>query len=346
MRQEFVQRRVEQADRHRQAGHDFEQLRKILPLHRQQFCKRGAPARLGVREDHLAHRDDALALEEHVLGAAEADSFRAETAGGARVDGVSALARTFMRRTPSAHCIRMANSPVSSGFTIGTAPAITWPLPRRWSECRPSSTSRRRRSWSARVVDAKRASAGNAGFAHAAGDDGGVRGHAAAGRDDAFCGVHAVDILGRRFHAHRIARRPEARSCCASSAENTISPLAAPGDAGSPTASGVRLALGSIMGAAADERGGVDPRDRVLAGNQPSSAIFDGDPQRGPGRAFAVAGLQHPELAALDGELEVLHVRDSAFPAAPSSRRIARIPPAGSPPARAGRSRPPCARPR
>ena len=41
--------------------------------------------------------------------------------------GVSALARTFMRRTSSAQPISVPNSPVSSGLIIGTAPAITSP---------------------------------------------------------------------------------------------------------------------------------------------------------------------------------------------------------------------------
>ena len=40
----------------------------------------------GRPEDHFADRNDALALEEHVLGAAEPDAFGAKTAGGARVE--------------------------------------------------------------------------------------------------------------------------------------------------------------------------------------------------------------------------------------------------------------------
>ena len=58
---------------------------------------RSRPARV-VGEDHLAHRVDAVALEEHVLGAAEADALGAELARDlARRRGVSALARTFRR---------------------------------------------------------------------------------------------------------------------------------------------------------------------------------------------------------------------------------------------------------
>ena len=48
VRQEFVQRRIEQADRHRQPGHDAEQLVEILALERQQPGQRGAPSGLVV----------------------------------------------------------------------------------------------------------------------------------------------------------------------------------------------------------------------------------------------------------------------------------------------------------
>ena len=47
-------------------------------------------------EDHLAHGGDALVVEEHVLGAAEADALGAEVARGARVErrvGVGAHAQ-------------------------------------------------------------------------------------------------------------------------------------------------------------------------------------------------------------------------------------------------------------
>ena len=42
--------------------------------------------------------------------------------------GVSALARTFSLRTPSAHFISVANSPASAGSSIATLPASTWPV--------------------------------------------------------------------------------------------------------------------------------------------------------------------------------------------------------------------------
>ena len=58
---------------------------KSLALHRQQLGERRAARRLVVGEDHLAHRADAVLVEEHVLGAAQPDALGAELHRGARV---------------------------------------------------------------------------------------------------------------------------------------------------------------------------------------------------------------------------------------------------------------------
>ena len=73
------------ADRHRQSLHDLEQGGEILTLHWQQFRERGTAAFLVVGEDHLAHRADAVLVEEHVIGAAQPDTFGAELERHARV---------------------------------------------------------------------------------------------------------------------------------------------------------------------------------------------------------------------------------------------------------------------
>ena len=82
-----MQRRIEQAYRHRQPRHDFKQVQKILALERQQTRECRAPALFRFRHDHLAHRADALRVEEHVFGAAKPDAFRAEAPGGFRIQG-------------------------------------------------------------------------------------------------------------------------------------------------------------------------------------------------------------------------------------------------------------------
>ena len=56
----------------------------------------------------------------------------------------------------------------------------------------------------------------------------------------------------------------------------------------------------------------------------PSSTRSTGDLQRGGGGALAVTGLQHVELAVLDGELHILHVAIVIFQRAGRCPRTAR----------------------
>ena len=78
VRQELVQRRIEEADRRRIALERAEDSREVLALIRKQLRQRRLPRLERLGEDHLAHRVDAVALEEHVLGAAQADTDRPE----------------------------------------------------------------------------------------------------------------------------------------------------------------------------------------------------------------------------------------------------------------------------
>jgi hypothetical protein len=78
VRQELVQGRIEEADGRGQAVERAEDAGEVAPLIGQQLGDGGFAAFLGVGQDHLAHRVDAVALEEHVLGAAEADALGAE----------------------------------------------------------------------------------------------------------------------------------------------------------------------------------------------------------------------------------------------------------------------------
>ena len=151
--------------------------------------------------------------------------------------------------------------------------------------------------------------AADAGLAHAARDDRGVRGHAAARGHDALGGVHAVNVLRARLDPdqdrfssgltqslrfvggeHDLAARRAGRS----------------GQTGRD-----RRGLGVRVDRRVQqliERGRLDPRHRVLARNEAFVRHLDRDLKRSLRRALAVAGLQHPQFAALDRELEVLHV--------------------------------------
>jgi AraC-like DNA-binding protein len=117
LRQELVQRRIEQADRDRQAGHDLEQLDEIL-----RAASAGSwPAPRGGsfrrRPGSSRARRDAVALEEHVLGAAEADALGAELhAPGRASAGVSALVRMPSLRNSSAQPISCAEVAAEFGL--------------------------------------------------------------------------------------------------------------------------------------------------------------------------------------------------------------------------------------
>ena len=87
MRQELVQRRIEEADGRRIALERTEDAREVLALIRQELGERRLSRLERLGEDHLAHRVDAVAFEEHVLRAAETD------ADGAKRDRVLRLLR-------------------------------------------------------------------------------------------------------------------------------------------------------------------------------------------------------------------------------------------------------------
>jgi hypothetical protein len=99
------------------------------------------------------------------------------------------------------------------------------------------------------------------------------------------------------------------------SASKAIWPTAAPGETLRPTGHERSPAGGSAHRSGGELRmqKEVDllrrhPQHRLLAADQPLLGHVDGDADGGLRRALGVARLQHPELAALDGELDVLHV--------------------------------------
>jgi len=204
VRQELVQRRIEQPDRHRQALHDLEQLDEIGALHRQQPRQRGAADLLLLGQNHLAHGADAGLLEEHVLGAAEPDALGAELDRGARIlgrVGIDADA-DLARRVGPAH----QRAELARQLGLDHRHAACEHLPHRavdGDDVAGLEGARADAHGAAAVIDADRAAAGDAGFSHAARHHGGVRGHAAAGGQNAFGRVHAVNVFRRGLDPHQ-----------------------------------------------------------------------------------------------------------------------------------------------
>jgi hypothetical protein len=315
VRQELVQRRIEQADRYGQAAHDAEKLDEIIALHRQDLGQRSPPPGRVLGHDHLAHGDDAAVVEEHMLGTTEADALGPETPSGAgivrrlrirahfqpaRLVGPLHESREITRqlRLDGRH---LAQHDLAGGAVDGDELAV---LHRRPAD-----------RHSARLhVDPQIAGAGDARPPHAAGDDGGVAGHAAARGQDAGGGVHAVDVFRTGLDPH----------------ENDAVTLGSPmlglvggeGDAAAGRSRRGRKAardhLARRLGVEGRvqqliERTRIDAPDRLAAVDQAFAHHVDGDLERRGGRALAAARLQHPQPALLHRELDILHVPVMGF---------------------------------
>ena len=104
MGHELMQRRIQVTDGHGTAFQGLVHGLEVALLHGQDLGQRLLALLLGVGEDHLAHGRDAVGLEEHVLGAAQADALGAERhslLGIARGVGVGAHLAGCGPRRPS-----------------------------------------------------------------------------------------------------------------------------------------------------------------------------------------------------------------------------------------------------
>jgi len=115
VRHEFMQRWINQPNRHGQPSIAWKMPMKSRRWKRQELVQSGHARLFRLRKDHflngtLTLRPFFRMLEvgkEHVLGAAQADAFRAHFARLARSCGVSALVRTRSLRISSTHFIRV-----------------------------------------------------------------------------------------------------------------------------------------------------------------------------------------------------------------------------------------------
>ena len=124
-------------------------------------------------------------------------------------------------------------------------------------------------------------------------------------------GVHAVDVLGRGLDAHedRPSRRPAPRASASSAREDDLRRTPRPATRAGPWRARASRRFGSSVGCSSWSSEPASTRrtasSRVISRSRTmSTAIL----HRGARGALAVARLQHPELAALDRELDVLHV--------------------------------------
>ena len=95
LREELVQRRIEQPDSHGLAGHRLEYAGEVFPLEGQELSESGLALFFRVRHYHPAHPEDAIRRKEHVLGAAQAYALCFELEGLLRIAGCVGVRANF-----------------------------------------------------------------------------------------------------------------------------------------------------------------------------------------------------------------------------------------------------------
>ena len=322
LRKELVERRIEQPDRHGPSRHFAEDPQEVLALHRQDLRERGAPLLLRVGEDHLAHGEDALLFEEHVLGAAEPDPFGAEEprdAGVLRRVRVGPDAEPAPRVGPGEepregrgdggllerHGLlqddledlgglrgelsedHLARRPVDGDpveLLRGKAPGANLPV---------------------RHVDGDLARSDDARLSHAPRHDGRVGRHAAARRQDPDGGVHARDVFRRRLlphEHHRLALRRRLDGVLRGEADSAARRSRAGGQTFPqepfPLHRGLLLLAGEHGREQLHELLRLDPRHGLVLRDQALVDHLGRDPHGGEAGALPVAGLQEVEPCA------------------------------------------------
>ncbi len=313
-RDELVERRIEKADRHRPAFHGLEDPDEILALVGQDLRERGPALLDGLGHDHLAHRLDALRIEEHVLGAAEPDALGAEhhrlvrVLGPVRVGADAEPARLvgelheFLVPLVALGFGRDELLPAEVHDALGAVERDVLPFAHDRAADAHLLGAR---------IDVQRAAAHDAALAPATGHQRRVAGHAALRREDRLRGVHAVDILGRGLGAHQddllAARGPLLRII---GREHGLARRAA-GARGQALGQNLRTLLGVRIDHGQEQLVELRRRhahERLVEADQPLRVHLDGHAHGRRAVALARAGLEHPEHALLDRELDVLHV--------------------------------------
>ena len=324
LRQELVQRRIERANDHRIAVHRFKQSGEILALHGQQLLERLIARLFVLGQNHGLHERNAIGREEHVLGTAQSDAFGAELARGygiARNIGIGPHAEITAKLIGPFHELDEQGRLRIGLFRLGLAEIN---VGRGSVERNPVALfdddvfgPNLHRELLLVLFDVQRARADHARQTHAA------RNHRRVARLAAHRGQHAR----RYFHAVNIVRRgflaDQDHRALLDAFHRLIGVKHSAADGGSRRSVDTVRDLGQRL-----ERRLIEQRmqqliqlrrghaqHRFLLVDQTFLHHFHRHAQRRRAGAFAIARLQHEQLAVFDGELEILHVAIMLFEA-------------------------------
>ena len=311
-RDELVERRIQEADRHGIPLQSLIDGLKVTLLIGQDLRQGLLSLLHGIGADHLPEGLDPLRIKEHVLRPAKTDALRPEFS---RLLRVSRRVRIrphgelpeFIRPAhdaaefPGDHRVHRRNQSLID-ISAGSIDADAVPLMEGLAG---------ERELPVRLVHDDIAAAGDAAGSHASRNDSRVARHTAADSQDALGGLHAGDILRRGLQTdkndllsslrpvHRVIRREHdlsaggSRRCAESSAQR-------------------RRSLQGLLVKLRVQEGvqipGIDHRDRLLL--RPHALVHQiaGNLKRGLRRPLSVSGLQHIELPVLNGKLHILHI--------------------------------------
>ena len=305
-----MQRRVEQADGHRQAVHRLEEALEVALLQRQQLVEGGATVPIGG-QDRPDHLRAAVGAEEHVLGPAQADPLGAELARPARVlgsVGVRADVQPAQLVGPGEHGPEvLAHLGIDEQHVVGGDAA------RGSVDGHDVALAQHGSAVEAHLagadVDLQLSGARDGRHAHATGHQRRVAGLPTLGRQDALRRVKAGDVvrLRRRSHEDDVASRRRGRhGVPREEHDRALGRARRGGDArGQHGELGARVERRMQQRV---ERLRVDRRERLGLGEQPLVHGIDGEAHRRLRRALGAARLQQVQAPLLDGELGVLHV--------------------------------------
>ena len=202
---ELMQRGIQEADGNGMAVQRLEQALEVSLLHGLDLGQRGFALSHGLGADHLAERADTGGIEEHMLGAAQADALRAE---GGRLLGVLGGVRV------GAH----AHGLILIGQLHDAAKVTAVRIGGNGGDQLAIDVARGavQRQHIALMIDLAGqgealvlfvhldiAAAGYAAGAHAAGHNGRMAGLAAADGQDALAVLHALDVFGAGLQANQ-----------------------------------------------------------------------------------------------------------------------------------------------
>ncbi len=320
-----MQRRIEQANRHRVACHCPEDPFKIFSLDRQQRLQRLFAFSIAVGQDHPTHKGQPLFPHKHMLCPAEADPFRPQLQSAACICGgvgIGPHAQSPAFIGPGEQLAQLRGGP---GIDQGRLPRDHLSRSPVNGEESPFgiffSLNRYPASFE---IDLQRLTAADAGFARSPSDNRGMAGHAAPASEDPLGGIDPVNIIGSGLGADQKHLLTGPRPLLGPVSIEDYLARSRPRGGRQPPGNGVESGAGfKARMQQLIEPGGVNAPQRIRPADLPFFDQINRYLYSRCRRPLAAAGLQKIELPLFNGELDILHIAVVLFQPAAQTDELA-----------------------